>query len=409
MITMKITTLLLTPLCVLVLLIPVRELVGQSTIPRVFLIDGAALVQAKQSYRAGKSEYLDAVKSTVKEADKALKESPVSVTQKKQLPPSGDRHDYMSVAPYWWPDPSKPDGLPYIRKDGEVNPERGTIGDRIRIGTLTANVFSLGLAYYFTEDEKYATHAARFLGTWFLDKETRMNPNLEFAQAVPGRNAGRGAGIIDGHGFRELIDGVGLLDGSKSWTKSDQQELVSWFTRYLDWLLTSKNGKEEAVAKNNHGTTYAVQVSCIALFVGKEEIARSFVESMKERIVNQVEPDGSQPHELVRTKSWNYSMLNLESLMRMAWIGERFGIDLWSFRSTDGRGIQAALEYLIPSGVDGKKWNYPQIARMETERLFPVLRIAARKCNDQRYARLSKQLDSKNPVVMVSKLLYSEP
>jgi len=382
---------------------------AQTTVPRVFLIDGKALAQARESYRAGNPEYREAVKAAVKEAENALKEKPVSVMDKTQVPPSGDKHDYMSIAPYWWPDPSKPDGLPYIRKDGEVNPERAVIGDRIRIGTLAMSVWSLGLAYYVTGEEHYAAHAARFLQRWFLDPETRKNPNLEYAQAVPGRNTGRGAGVIDGHGYRELIDAVGLLEGSKSWTKSDQQALVKWFEQYLDWLLASKNGKEEAAAKNNHGTTYAVQASCIALFVGKDDIARKFVESTRDRIIAQVEPDGSQPLELVRTKSWNYSMLNLESLMRMARIGDRFGIDLWSVRSEDGRSIRAALEYLLPAGVEGKKWEHQQIARMETERLFPVLCIAAKKYNEPGYASLSKKLDSKNSYVLVSNLLHAEP
>jgi len=53
-------------------------------------------------------------------ADAALQNEPYSVTHKTIEPPSGDKHDYLSFSRYWWPDPKKPDGLPYIRKDGGV-------------------------------------------------------------------------------------------------------------------------------------------------------------------------------------------------------------------------------------------------------------------------------------------------
>ena len=59
------------------------------------------------------------VKRLLRDSEKALDVKPQSVTDKEQVPPSGDKHDYMTQAPYWWPDPKKPNGLPYIRRDGE--------------------------------------------------------------------------------------------------------------------------------------------------------------------------------------------------------------------------------------------------------------------------------------------------
>jgi hypothetical protein len=39
----------------------------------------------------------------------------------------------MSLAPYWWPDPKSPNGLPYIRRDGERNPEIKQITDHAQL------------------------------------------------------------------------------------------------------------------------------------------------------------------------------------------------------------------------------------------------------------------------------------
>ena len=72
-------------------------------------------------------------------------------------PPSGDKHDYMSQAPYWWPDPAKADGRPYIRRDGQRNPEINRLTDHDNLGRLTSAVATLGLAYSAERGTEYAT------------------------------------------------------------------------------------------------------------------------------------------------------------------------------------------------------------------------------------------------------------
>src|SRR5262249_40082658 len=161
-------------------------------------------------------------------------------------------HDYMSLAPYWWPNPDTKDGLPYIHRDGERNPDIYKTRNRSELGAMTDNLEALSLAYYFTGDEKYAARAHLLIRTWFLDPKTRMNPNFQYAQAIRGVNTGRGLGLIESRLFTKVIDAVGLLAGSQAWTGDDDAALRQWFTTYLDWVLTSEHGREEAIAKNNH-------------------------------------------------------------------------------------------------------------------------------------------------------------
>ena len=175
----------------------------------------------------------------------------VSVTQKKTLlPPSGNKHDYFSLSPYWWPDPSKSDGLPYIRRDGETNPESKRDLDQPRVAAARLNVHTLALAWYFTGDEKYAARAAKQLRAWFLDPETRMTPHLRFSQLVRGNPAERGSGIIDTRWFIESVQAAGLISNS-TWTAADQSALQQWFREYLTWLRTSPNGAHERAAKQS--------------------------------------------------------------------------------------------------------------------------------------------------------------
>jgi hypothetical protein len=366
---------------------------AQNGSPRVFLSDGRDLARVKEAAAADKT-LAAAVADLRSRADKELKAGPFSIVtnNKPRLAPSGDKHDYVSMAPYFWPDPNKPDGLPYLRKDGRVNPEREKY-DRPLLGKMSTAVSTLGLAYYLTGEEKYAEHAARLLRVWFLDAQTRMNPNLNYAQFIPGINEGRGIGIIDTVGLVKVVDAIGMLEGARAWNKADQTGLERWFRDYLQWLQTSKNGKEEAAAANNHGSWYDVQVCAFALFIGEPDIAKKVVDECKtKRIARQVEPDGRQPLELKRTKAFDYSRGNLEALFGLATLGDRFGVDLWNYQTQDGRSIRKALEWLIPFATGEKKWEYEQIKELQGGALAPLLRRAAVAYKEPRYEQILQQL-----------------
>jgi hypothetical protein len=317
-----------------------------------------------------------------RDARKALTSGPFSVTSKSTTPPSGDKHDYMSQAPYFWPDPNRPNGLPYIRRDGERNPEIEKITDHRVMDQMESAVETLALAYHATRNEDYAAKAAALLRVFFLDPDWRMNPNLQFAQAIPGVNTGRGIGLIETRGLTRVVDAIGLLAGSKYWTSAEQKGMEDWFSKFLQWMLESKNGREEAAAKNNHGTFYDVQVVSFALFLGKTDLARSVLETAKsKRIAAQIEPDGRQPLELARTKSWSYSVMNLDGLMTLAGLGKSVGVDLWNYETPDGRSIHKALNFLEPFASGEKKWPYQQLGEWPPQILLPLINRVPRKAN----------------------------
>jgi len=349
-----------------------------------------AKVAATTDEAAGK-----ALKKLLADADKALAVIPPSVMQKTKVPPSGDKHDYMSIAPYYWPDPATKDGLPYQRKDGKVNPESRdeAANDTLRARLVGASVETLALGYYFSGDEKYAEHAAKILRTWFLDPATKMTPHFRFAQAVPGVNDGRGTGILEARGLADAADAATLLAGSKHWSAADQQALLAWGATYFEWLTTSKNGQDEHAAKNNHGTWYDVQAAKWALVLGRKDKAQEIcAEAATRRIGVQIQPDGKQPLELSRTASFSYSCFNLRALSALAGLGEHAGVDLWKHRSADGRSLIAALEFLAPYlGKNPKPWTMQQIHESNDDDVLPVLRAAALATGDERYESLLKE------------------
>ncbi len=335
--------------------------------PAQLLWNKAHMEKAKRSIAT--QAYAPAYKLLISDAEKELQNSPLSVMMKEKTPASGSKHDYMSMARYYWPDPTKPDGKPYINRDGISNPELEKL-DRVRLGKMANAVTTLSLAYYFSGDEKYAAKATDCLRVWFLNEDTKMNPNLNFAQTVPGHfnDQGRNYGIIDSYSFVEMLEAVQLLSKSSSFTDKDEKALKNWFGEFEQWLIHSDLGKEERKSTNNHGLAYDVQVVSFALYSGNTELANTFVDAFpQDRLYKQIEPDGRQPLELKRTLAFGYSEFNIRHMIDMFFFAKALNRPkLYLATSSDGRCFFKAVDFL--ASYLGKKlsdWPYKQISEWD--------------------------------------------
>lgn len=308
--------------------------------------------------------YAAAYGTLIAQADSLLDVVPLSVMDKERPAPSGNNHDYTSLARYFWPDSSKADGLPYVNRDGESNPEL-SLYDRERLGLTANRVRTLALAYYFSRDERYAAKASELLKVWFLNPDTKMNPHFEYAQMVPGVNGNKGRcyGVLDGYSLVDMLDGVALLDGSKSWGKKDNAKLKAWMGNLLDWMLTSPQGIDEANAANNHSVAFDAQAIALAIFTGREGVARAILEAFPERrMFTQIEPDGSQPHEMSRTLSYHYAHYNLTHFIDIFLMGQKLGIRLDNRSDAEGRSFYKALDFIAAYlGKNQNEWPAQQL------------------------------------------------
>lgn len=315
--------------------------------------------------------YATAFASLKENADRYLTAKPVSVMDKEAVAASGNKHDYLSQARYFWPDPSKPDGMPYINRDGISNPEIYKL-DRYRLGSMAEMVNTLAFAYYFTGDERYAAKATEMLRVWFLNKDTRMNPNLEYAQMIPGQNGnkGRNYGVLDTYSLVPMLDGVRLLEKSKSFKAKDSKALKKWFSGLVHWIVTSPQGIEESQQANNHSTACDAQIIAFALYGGDRELAQKVAgEVAQKRIFKQIEPDGRQPHELWRTLAFGYSQYNLTHLLDIMQMAANAGLDMGTVVSNDGRSVEKGLDYLASFiGKNAKAWEYLQISDFDNKK-----------------------------------------
>ncbi len=346
--------------------------------------------ELKSDLKEGDNYYTPAYEQVLKDAEEAMKSGPFSVTYKNLLPPSGSKHDYMSMGPYWWPDPEKEDGLPYIRRDGEINPERDKT-DSPQLSGLVNNVRILSLAWYFSDENEYAEKAAALLRVWFLDEETRMNPHLEYAQAIPGRTPGRFIGVIDAAKLHTLVDAIALLETSVALTSSEKEAIKKWFKRYLKWLVESEHGKSEDAYHNNHSVAYDVQSAGIAYFIGDTDfVARKARELPRRRIDPMIEADGSQPFELIRTKAFGYSVHNLSNFFNVGDKGLKVDVNIFNYKNIKGGSMQKALDFLIPYIGKEDEWPYEQITAWESteDDLGHLIRRAALVYKNDTYQKI---------------------
>ena len=308
----------------------------------------------------------DAVRAN---AAAALKAGPWSVTAHRPPDVDAGPNDYYSEGPYWWPDPKDPKA-PYIRKDGERNPNRFT-SNRNDLGNMCSGVLALGMGGYLLGDRACGDHAARVISTWFLDPKTRMNPNLEYGQAVRGHNTGRGTGLIDTASMIHTVQGAWLLEQAGMLDRSTGSGLRQWFAEFTKWMTASPKGLDEKKSGNNHSTWWTAQVAAYASFTGDDAALKMAWEHYRAFLVlNEIEPDGSCPREEARTNSLGYSAMNLDAFSVVCRIAQTNGVNLWPYRGPKGAGVATSFRYLSPFIQRPETWKKQQISKFGNDGTF---------------------------------------
>ena len=346
----------------------------------------------------------------IEEANDYLSKEPVTVTAVICERSAGTPNDFYSEGDYWWPNPDDLEG-PYIRKDGQTNPEN-FVAHRLAMRDLSRWVASLTAAYKITKDKKYADKALDHLRAWFIHAETKMSPHLLYAQAIKGRVTGRGIGIIDTIHLIEVAKSIQVLQQLGYLKEVDFIGLKGWFEEYVTWLTTHPYGLKEKDHGNNHSTWWAAQVAAFAKLAEKPAILADCRQQYKKLLTAQMNNQGGFPDELERTKPYNYSLFNIEGYVVLAEIASTPDDNLWLYQTPNGT-LKNAIDFMFPSIRDKKNWTYPKDVQHFEE--LPIqsasLLLAGLAYGEKEYqniwknlplVRLSKEVDRTYPIRQMS-------
>jgi len=354
--------------------------------------------EKKSSVDAIKQQIITIEKDRViKRANKLLDVKPQTVTAFSCPRSEGGKHDFFSEGPYWWPDKENPNG-PYIRHDGVRNPDRFDHHDS-DLDNFSWIVSSETSAYVLTRDQKYVKAALLHLNAWFVDTATRMNPSLNYAQAIKGVCSGRGIGIIDAVPLIDVAQSVMILAESPYASKKDISNIKDWFKQFIAWLNTHPYGIDEMNAENNHGTWWHTQVAAYARLVGDQKALQLCADFYKNKLIpKQMVLNGSFPLELERTNPYSYSQFNLEAMTSLAWSLSGSSFEVWNYAMPDGRGLNKGLNFIYPYLKDKAQWPYNKdIAHWENPpSARPFMLYAALALDNQEWFSLWKSLDEKS-------------
>lgn len=341
--------------------------------PNTVTYDGRALLEMKEELSTCET----ALSALKERAEKALDLPRISVVDRKLRAPSGNIHDYTSMGPYWWPDPDKKGGLPYIRRDGVTNPDTQ---ESVTFWKMSGNAHLLALAALHLGDSRYAAKAVKLLRDWYLEPESYMTPHLEYGQAIPGICNGRGIGLIDLTDTHSVYNAIGILEYLDAIDAETVSGIKSWVDRFVDWMLTSETGADEDDQFNNHGSWFDVQVASAAIFTSRKRLAEKTLNAAYDRRVKRhIMSDGSQPHELARTKGMSYSIMNLDALTLLGNMSARLGLrrPYWSQEEDGGCLLRLAVDYLYPYVVSPETFPYQQIGKDNVGEAFAKLLVRA--------------------------------
>ena len=378
-----------------------RALVGALAIWAAAIAGGRAAMPLPPAPRPTFADEMRGIerRRVIAAAESYLARGPQTITAFPAARSAGGPHDFFSEGDYWWPDPARPGG-PYIRRDGESNPDN-FVDHRRALMRLSVEVPALVAAWAVSGDKRYADHARRHLRAWFIDPATRMNPSLPYAQAIHGITSGRGTGIIDTIHLVEVTRAIDVLRRGGALKEPELAPIKRWFGDYLAWLTSHPNAIEERDARNNHGTCWVVQAAAFAALTGNGTVAASCRARFKTVLLpTQMAADGSFPLELARTKPYGYSLFNLDAMAMVCQILSTPADNLWTFELPDGRGMRRALAFMAPYIRDKHAWPHPRDVQYDSEWPMrqPSLLFGALALNQPGYFDLWKALKADSDV-----------
>lgn len=297
-------------------------------------------------------------KKIIQYADNYCELPPLSVTQNKKLSFGPSNHYYSSIGPYRWPDADHPGK--YYLKDGVINPDyRNYDSNKLYDMVLRCQWFSK--AFYLTKDKKYYNAFITQIKVWFLNQDTYMEPTFMYAQVIPDdnvNNVGTSSGMIEAYVFNTLIESLRLVNCTYLINRKTYKSLQEWFSQFASWSEKQYSDYFNTV-NNNISLAFDVTMTNLHLFAGENKKAKCIADNFASKRINmQIEDDGKQPAELIRTRAAYYSLYNISHIIDFCCLAR-----YWDnhYLANNGGRIEKAFDFIQQYLDKPETFPYQQI------------------------------------------------
>ncbi|PML92300.1 hypothetical protein BCT64_16455 [Vibrio breoganii] len=221
-----------------------------------------------------------------------------------------------------------------------------------------------------------------------------MNPNMNYAQAIPGLSSGREAGIIESRLFINVIDSIRLV--SYELDPVLLRNVKLWFHSFQSWLINSKSGIAASKMDNNIALWYDAQLVSISLFINDSDFVNNYYDKLFfKRIHKHLNNEGILVQELQRTRPWGYMNFSMQAVGRLI----EYSIEhdpKYKRELLKDDLIKASYMYIADVVLNPSSWDYDEILGFDKNEGYRALVVATELYKDNDFCEAFKKLYDKN-------------
>lgn len=391
----------------------------------LLIYDDKALRIRRRLYQEGNDTALNKlVQQLIKTADKEIKnKAKYSVMSKTLSPRSGDFHDYFSP---WGAtlahrdlemastDPAEVLKAKVILKRREL---RATLRiDYLRLSNCFRNLTVLALAGFFTGEWKYSRKSADQVRMWFINPNTRMNPNINFARcdSIAGHSYGSSSGLNEVADLPFVLDAFRLLHRAKALSDDDMSGLWKWMRKYTGFLNKGLPARRAYFSSSRLGPLFDLHSASVGTFLGDFPMILRHTSLARGRMFSHFGGVNIFGHLLkpiagddIMIASNNRSMHDAtEELLiwaTLSLVSERVGINMWRFTSRtrenrDGSKdpmLKLAVKAALPYFARKSRWDFNDNSDKEPERWLYLYYLTRNKYRDLEETKQLRKISKK--------------
>jgi len=210
---------------------------------------------------------------------------------------------------------------------------------------FVTDIVTLALAYRHYGERYNIEQAADCARAWFLNSQTRVEPNVDLPVIMEGCEEDINSTLADYATVWPMLDALRILQAASAMTNSELQGIANWLHQFQDsWLKAA--GQQAETERSIKGVIHDLVIGSVSAYLGDVSTTVRMLNRSPLRLHNCIEPFGA-PTELSRKQPLHQSLFSLQQWFNLAFFGRASGVvDLWRCGELDRKSLVWALRFI---------------------------------------------------------------